>query len=149
MTKTILSLTSLAMIAAIAGVPAAVRGADAPTTAPSTMPSAAGADQAGAAKFYGTISAVDPAAKTFTIDGQTYSVIGETHMSKAADDSLATLADAVVGEPARGSYTKSSDGKMNVTKVRFGKKTGGKSGGGKSGGGGKKKDAEAATQPAN
>ena len=52
----------------------------------------------------------------------------------------ATLADAVVGEPARGSYTKSSDGKLNVTKVRFGKKPGGGKGGGK-------KSKDAASQP--
>ena len=67
-------------------------------------------------------------------------------MTKAADDSAATLADAVVGQPARGSYTKSADGKLNVTKVRFGKRTGGKAGGGKTGG---KKKTDAATQPAN
>ena len=40
--------------------------------------------------------------------------------------------------------TSTSDGKLNVTKVRFGKKTGGKSGGGRTGG---KKSKDAATQP--
>ena len=43
-------------------------------------------------------------------------------MTKASDDSAATLNDVTVGEPARGTYTKSSDGKLNVTKVRFGRK---------------------------
>ena len=65
-------------------------------------------------------------------------------MTKAADDKPATIADAVVGEAARGSYTKSSDGKLNVTKVRFGKKTGG---GGKAGGK-EEQGRAAATKPA-
>jgi hypothetical protein len=98
-------------------------------------------DQPGPLRFYGTISAVDANAKTFTVDNQTYSIVAETQMTKAADDKPATIADATVGETVRGSYTKSSDGKLNVTKVRFGKKTGG---GGKAGG--KKKNG--ATQPA-
>jgi hypothetical protein len=93
-------------------------------------------DPAGVSKFYGNISAVDTKANTFVIDNVTYNIVPESHMTKA-DDSAATLADAVVGQPARGSFTKSADGKLNVTKVRFGKKTGGKSGG-KSGG--KKKE---------
>jgi hypothetical protein len=101
--------------------------------------------QADVAKFYGVVTAVDTAAATFVVDGQTYHVTAESHLTKAADDKVATLADAVVGEPARGSYTKNADGQMNVTKVRFGKKVGGgKPGGGKAGG---KKNAEAATQP--
>jgi len=113
------------------------------TTAPTTSTSEAGPN-----KFYGTISAVDPAAKTFTVDNQTYNIIGESQMTKAEDGSAATLADATVGEPARGSYTKSADGKLNVTKVRFGKKTGGKSGGGNGGKSGGKKNKDATTQPA-
>src|SRR5439155_25626696 len=88
-------------------------------------------------KFYGTISAIDKDAKTFTVDNQTFNIVPESHMTKAADDSIATIADAVVGEPARGTYTKSADGKLNVTKVRFGKKTGGKAGGSGGKGGGK------------
>ena|SRR5205823_4295808 len=113
--------------------------ADAP---PATSPGAAPAtkpDASGPAKFYGAVSAVDTKAMTFTIDNQVYTVVPETQMTKAADNSKATLADAVVGEPARGTYTKSDDGKRNVTKVRFGKKTGGKGGG--------KKKTDATTQP--
>ena len=116
---------------------APLRGADAP---PTTKP-----DPAGVLRFYGTVTAVDARTNTFVVDGQTYHVVAETHMTKAADDKPATLADAVVGEPARGSYTKAADGTMNITKVRFGKKSGGGKSGGKSGG--KKKD-QPATQPA-
>ena len=66
-------------------------------------------------------------------------------MTKAADDSAATLADATVGQPARGSFTKAADGQLNVTKVRFGKKSGGGKSGGKAGGK-KKTDSAATTQ---
>ena len=126
MKKTLLRLTSLGLLTAVFALPMLSRAAKAPATAPSTNP-----DQAGVTKFYGTISAVDTKAMTFTVDNQVYSVVAETHMTKAKDDSPATLADAVVGEPARGSYVKASDGKLNVTKVRFGKKAGGGKGGGK------------------
>jgi hypothetical protein len=142
MKRAILKFTTLALFsAAIAGLPAISRSADdAGSAGPTTKP-----DKSGAAKFYGTISAVDATAKTFTVDNQTYNVVAESQMTKAADGSAATLADAVVGEPARGSFTKSSDGKMNITKVRFGKKAGGGKGGSGKGGGGKNKGAT--TQP--
>jgi hypothetical protein len=131
-----LTLCATAMIAwPVASVAAPKDGAKdkSPTTAP------ASGEANGPAKFYGAISAIDPKAGTFTIDDVVYSVVPETHMTKALDDSAATLADAVVGEPARGTYTTSAGGKHSVTKVRFGKKVGGK-------GGGKKKDS--ATKPA-
>ena len=111
-------------------------------TAPATTTTTA--DQPGPARFYGTITAVDVNAKTFTVDKQTYTIVAESQVTKADDDKPATVADAVIGEPARGSYTKSSDGTLNVTKVRFGKKTGG---GGKAAGKKNNKDA-AATKPA-
>ena len=134
-----ISLSAL-VVAVLLGVVTA-RAADEPAKPPATTPS----DANGPAKFYGTISAVDASAKTFTIDNQVYTVVSETHITKAADDSQASIDDAKVGEVARGTYTKASDGKLNVTKVRFGKKTGGGKSGGKSGG--KKKTDAAATQP--
>jgi hypothetical protein len=87
---------------------------------------------------------VDTNKMTFTVGDQTFKVVAETQMVDK-NDAKATLANAVVGEPARGTYTKASDGTLNVTKVRFGKKAGGKAGGGKSGG---KKKTDAATPPA-
>src|SRR4051795_10908724 len=133
-----LVLCSSALTARAADDGAVTAGA---TTKPSASASTQPADEGGPLKFYGTISAVDPQAKTFIVDNQTYTVVAESHMTKAADDSMATIADAVVGEPARGTYTKTSDGKLNVTKVRFGKKTGGKAGGAGGKSGGKKKSA--------
>jgi len=105
------------------------RAADAPASAPATAPSDGGPN-----KFYRTISAIDTTANTFTVDGQVYSIVAESQVTKAEDGSKAALADATVGESARGSFVKDSDGKLHITKVRFGKKTGGKAGGGKSAG---------------
>ena len=132
----------LCVVATISFAAASTRAAEAAKEKDGKSPATTKAsDQPGPLRFYGTISAVDASAKTFTVDNQTYSIVAETQMTKAADDKPATIADATVGETVRGSYTKSSDGKLNVTKVRFGKKTGG---GGKAGG--KKKNG--ATQPA-
>jgi hypothetical protein len=140
MKRTILKITGLAIFAAvIAGAPALSRAADINPPA-TTGTNAAAADATGPTKFYGKVSAVDASAKTFTVGDQTFLIIGESQMTK--DGKPATLADAVVGEPARGSYTKGTDGKLDITKVRFGKVAGGKAGGGKAGGK-KKKDAGA------
>src|SRR3954452_20872161 len=118
MKRTILKLTAVALLfTAGMGLPATSHAEDAPAKAPaagSDTPTT-NPDKAGPAKFYGVITAVDTEKKTFTIDKQTYNVVHESQMTKA-DDSKATLADAVVGEPARGTYTKSADGSMNVTK---------------------------------
>jgi hypothetical protein len=127
-------MVRIAMIMLFAGaliaVPALSHGDDTgATTQPTTSPSATAS---GPTKFYGTVTAVDTTANTFSISDQTYYVTGQTQMQK--NGKAATLADAVVGEPARGTYTTDSSGKMSVTKVRFGKKSGGKSGGKKKGG---------------
>ena len=130
MKKTILKITACTILAAaMVGMPALLRAADSDTNAPAMS------DASGPTKFYGKVSAVDTTAKTFTVGDQTFSIVAESQMTK--DGKAATLADAVVGEPARGSYTKGSDGKLDVTKVRFGKPAG--KGGGK--GGGKKNKA--------
>jgi hypothetical protein len=127
------------VLLAVALIAPSLAGAQDAPKAPTTAP-----DAAGPSKFYGTVTAVDAKAMTFTVDKQVYHVIGETLMTKA-DDSKATLEDAVVGQPARGTFTKTSDGALNVTKVRFGKKAGGGKANGKGGKNGAKKGA--ATQP--
>jgi hypothetical protein len=133
MNKIMLGIAALVMFAGVTGDIGTSRADDAATTAPATT--APATEAAASTKFYGSVSAIDAKAMTFTIGDQTFAVGADVKMTKA-DGSTATLADAVVGEPARGTYTTGSDGKLNVEKVRFGKKTGGK-GGGK---GGKKKD---------
>ena len=113
------------LFAAIAFIVTAIASAQAQDTN-STDTASVG----GPSKFYGPVTAVDTNAMTFTVGDQTFTVTSESHLTKAGKP--ATLADAVVGEPARGSYVTASDGKLNVTKARFGK------GGGKGGKGGKK-----------
>jgi hypothetical protein len=131
MKRTILKLTSITILAAaIVGTTILSRAEDS-TNTPFATPA-----PTGPAKFFGPVTAVDTNAMTFTVGDQTFTVTGESHLTKSGNP--ATLADAVVGEPARGSYTTGKDGKLDVTKANFGKKKGGK------GGGKKKKDAGAA-----
>ena len=133
-----IAIAAIVAVVTLGGTTPLVAAETPAATAPSTQP-----DQAGAVnRFYGTVTAVDTKAMTLTIDNQVYHVIAETHITKASDDQAATLTDAVVGEPARGTFTKAADGTLNATKVRFGKKTGGK-------GGGKKKNDAPASQPHN
>ena len=144
MKKSFLKLAAATLLgAAIIAVPTLIRAQDTNGTSASATPEATGP-----AKFYGPIVAVDTNAMTFTVGDQTYSVTSESHLTK--DSKPATLSDAVVGEPARGSYTKGADGKLDITKVRFGKGGGKKGGSGKSGGK-KKTDSETSTNtpPAN
>jgi hypothetical protein len=134
MNSNVLRLTVLILfVAAVNGI-----------AAPASAPSEPAATQPAGERFYGTISAIDLQAETFTVDNKVYSIGAATQVTKAVDDSVATLADAKVGDAARGQFIKAADGKLNVTKVRFGRKP---AGGNKAGGGGKKKPA-AASQPA-
>lgn len=135
--KRILSqvFTSIAF-AAVLGISALAQAAD--TNSP------AAAEKPGPNRFYGPVSAVDTNAMTFTVGEQTFKITGESQVTKNAQP--ATIADAVIGEPARGTYTKTAAGKLIVTKVRFGKKAGGGKAGGKAGG--KKKSDTSTNAPA-
>jgi hypothetical protein len=114
--------------------PAALPAESASTNSPAETKAKPAAD-----KFYGPVSKVDADKHTFTVGDQTFTVGTDTQMT-TGDGQKATLANAVVGQPARGSYTKANDGTLNVTKVRFGKKVGGKGSSEKGKKGGKKKD---------
>lgn len=119
----------------------ATLGVSAARAADTNSPSAG--EKQGPNRFYGPVTAVDTNAMTFTVGDQTFKITGESQVTKSSKP--ATIADAVVGEPARGTYTKTADGKLIVTKVRFGKgggKAAGKNGGGKNAGK-KKSDAGA------
>jgi hypothetical protein len=132
MKKSILKLAAAALLGgAVLVLPAMSRGAD----ETSTNTPAAAPEKTAPAKFNGPVTAVDTNAMTFTVDGQTFNVTSESRLSK--NGKPATLSDAVVGEPARGTYTTASDGKLDVTKARFGK------GGGKK----KKKSDDSGTTP--
>ena len=94
--------------------------------------SPAATEKPGPNRFYGPIAAVDTNAMTFTVGDQTFKITPESQITRNSQP--AKITDAVVGEPARGTYTKTADGKLIVTKVRFGKgggKANGKKGGGK------------------
>lgn len=129
-------IVASSIFAAILGISALAQAAD--TNSP------AAAEKPGPNRFYGPVSAVDTNAMTFTVGEQTFKISGESQVTKNAQP--ATIADAVVGEPARGTYTKTADGKLIVTKVRFGKKAGGGKAGGKAGG--KKKSDTSTNAPA-
>jgi len=127
-----LKFTALCAISAtLLALPITALAADVDTNTPATTTN----DPAGPMKFYGSITAIDTNVMTITVGDQTFTISAETEMTK--DNKKATLADAVTGEPARGTYTKRSDGKLVVTKVRFGKRAGG----------GKNKKARDATAP--
>jgi hypothetical protein len=122
-----------ALVATLATPPARLWAADKPddkANSPSKTKEEGKQEQPGVTRFYGVVTAVDTKAMTFTVDKETYHVIGESQVTKANGETT-TLNESLVGQPARGSYTKAADGTLNVTKVRFGKKTGGKAGGGK------------------
>lgn len=134
MKPTIPKITAVILFfAAIIIAPPVSRAAAADTNAP------AASETPGPNRFYGPISAVDTKALTFTVGDQTFTLTGESQITK--DNKPAKITDAVVGEPARGTFTKRADGKLEVTKVRFGK--GGGKAAGKNGGGKKKKEPEA------
>src|SRR4051812_12613925 len=91
--------------AALILVPLGLRAADT-TNAPGNT-----ADKGGPNRFYGSVSKVDTNKNSFTVGDQTFVVIPETQIVNK-DGEKAKLADAVVGEPARGTYTKKSDGTL-------------------------------------
>lgn len=129
MKKTFLKLAALTILTAAILCPALSRAAGETTNGP--------------AKFYGPITAVDTNKMTFTVGEQTFTITSESQVTKS--DKTATLADAVVGEPARGSYVKTKSGNLEITKVRFGKKPGGGKAGGKKN---KKSDGTDSSAPA-
>jgi hypothetical protein len=130
MKRKILGRASFALI--VAGLLATALPADAADAG--TNGAGSTGEKAAPDRFYGSVSKVDTNKNTFTVGEQMFVVTAETQITKK-DGEKGSLADAVVGEPARGTYTKKSDGTLNVTKVRFGKKANSKAGGsGKSGG---------------
>ena len=75
--------------------------------------------------YHGKISAIDQAAKTFSIPGlekaRVFTVTETTVITK--DGTPATIADVLVDEDVRGSYWKRSDGSLEAKSVKLGLKT--------------------------
>jgi len=73
--------------------------------------------------FRGTIKAVDPGAKTITLEGekaQTFAIVSETKISK--DGKPAAFADLVTGEAVGGRARETADGKWMAVTVNAGKR---------------------------
>src|SRR5215470_17465610 len=64
-------------------------------------------------RFYGPISKINTNKNSFTVGDQTFVITAESQVVNK-DGEKAKLSDAVVGEPARGTYTKKTDGTLNV-----------------------------------
>ena len=70
--------------------------------------------------FRGKVDAVDPTAKTVKVGTRVFAVSAETKIQK--DGKVVTLDQITVGEPIRGSYRQSEDGKLNAVSLFFGLK---------------------------
>jgi hypothetical protein len=81
----------------------------------------AGHNKSGVLPFHGKLKAVDLAAKTFSVGVRTFEINSDTIIIK--DGKPATLADGVVGDETGGAFKRTDDGKLMVTKLRFGAKT--------------------------
>ena len=93
--------------------------AAAPT--PATTAPQAGHNKSGVLPFHGKLKAVDAAAGTVSIGTRTFTITSESIIIK--NGKPATLSDGVVGDETGGAYKKTADGKLVITKLRFGAKS--------------------------
>lgn len=104
--------------APVSAPPPAVAATTATTTAPATP---AGKSKSSVLPFHGKLKAVDAAGGTVSIGTRTFTITSETIIIK--NGKPATLSDGVVGDETGGAYKKTADGKLVITKLRFGAKT--------------------------
>ena len=114
-----LSLFAIALLA----LPALIRAQDANTNAaPVTDQSAPAKPKAPATiPFHGKLKAVDAGAMTLTVGNRIFEVTAGTKIFNNGEP--AALADGKVGEPVRGTYLKTDNGKLEAVTVHFGAKT--------------------------
>jgi hypothetical protein len=120
MTKNMSKITILSLFAAaLVAMPVLSRaeGTNAPSASGQTAPAKAKKNNP---PFHGNLKAVDTSAKTLTVGTLTLQITSDTKITK--DGQPAALSDGVVGEPVRGAYTKTADGKLNAVVVHFGVK---------------------------
>jgi hypothetical protein len=75
--------------------------------------------------FRGKIDAVDTTAMTLKVGARIFEITADTKILNNGEP--ATLSDGKVGEPVRGTYKKTEEGKLEAVTVHFGAKTGEKS----------------------
>jgi hypothetical protein len=92
-----------------------------PTATTTTATTSAGHNKSGVLPFHGKLKAVDAAGGTLSVGTRTFEINSETIIIK--NGKPATLADGVVGDETGGAYKKTADGKLVITKLRFGPKT--------------------------
>jgi hypothetical protein len=117
--KKVADTNAPAMTAPIA-TPAAATPTEIPAAATNGV-AKAGHNKSGVLPFHGKLKAVDAAGGTISVGTRTFEINSETIIIK--NGKPATLADGVVGDETGGAYKKTADGKLVITKLRFGAKT--------------------------
>lgn len=108
---------------ALCVTPAFAKGKKSPAPEASASPAASASSTDKPARpiaYHGRIASVDAGAQTFTIGKRTIKVTDETKITK--NDAVATMADIVADEQARGSYWKKADGALEAKTVKLGAK---------------------------
>ncbi|MEY4917402.1 MAG: hypothetical protein RL616_1315 [Verrucomicrobiota bacterium] len=108
---TLFSLT----LAAIIAVPAAVRAEDKPSK-PAAPVIPAAPPKISRQTFHGSVSTVDTAAMTLTVETTVVNITSETKITKGGKPM--TLSEITVGETVVGSAKKDDAGKLNATVIR-------------------------------
>lgn len=115
--KSIRCLTAIGMALLTAGslaVPTQMQAGDI-TNTPSAQ---AAAPKKHGAPYHGKVSAVDPAAMTFTVGTLTLGIASTTKITKDAKPAI--FADIAVGENVSGAYKPDAAGKLLATSVKIG-----------------------------
>jgi hypothetical protein len=121
MTKSILKLGLLGLLAAAVAAPIQLSAQDANAPATEKRETKAGGEKRkGQLPLHGKLKAVDQTARTLTVGQHTVRITSETKIMKAGQP--ATLADGVEGEAVTIVYRKTDDGNYEAIKVNFGPK---------------------------
>jgi hypothetical protein len=110
-------LTSIAFVAP-QGVKAKDKKASSPIPSASVLPQASPAGKTRAYPYHGKVASVDSAAQTFVIGKRTFTITGDTKITK--DGATARVSDIASGELVGGSYWKQDNGTLAARTVKIG-----------------------------
>ena len=113
----VLSLLATGMII----VPAVARGQNETSNGPSMNQAAPKPTHHNVIPFRGKVDAVDTKAMTLKVGNRAFQITADTKIMKNGQP--ATLSDAVAGEPVRGVYKKTDDGKLEAVSLSLGVKS--------------------------